>query len=157
MLLVGGHAIIKKNLVEEYLSNLLKPDVFAYSFDVGFVSMDSLPKDKFNRAANPKLRMKILDRDKRRCKICGNRPDNNEHVELHLHHIIPYSEGGLTDENNLITLCHTCHKGLSNGTDYSLFRSIGVDMLLARKSEAPYEKRLRMNLRSNLLRAKRHK
>jgi len=153
MLLVGGHSIIRKTLADKYLSHLLKPDVFAYSFDDGFVNVKSLPKEKFHRAAAPKLRMKILDRDKRRCKICGSRPENNEHVELHLHHIIPYSAGGLTDENNLITLCHTCHKGIGDRTDYSLFASIDVGLLSKRLIKNSYENKLQWNLKSNLLRA----
>jgi hypothetical protein len=38
------------------------------------------------------------------CKIC-----KTEHEELHLHHIIPKSRGGLDVEDNLIQLCIDCH------------------------------------------------
>lgn len=116
--MLGGYSIIKTSIANEYLSHLFIPTATVNSFGNGFVDLRSLPNKKLNRAPSPKLRMKILARDKRRCKICGASPANNEHVELHLHHIIPFANGGLTDENNLITLCHTCHKSLTPHLDY---------------------------------------
>jgi len=145
----GGNAIIEKNLARKYLKHLLKPQVNAFSFDEGFINIDSLPQKKLNRAADPKTRMKVIDRDKRRCKICGASPATNEHVELQLHHIFPYGMGGITDENNLITLCHTCHKGLDPHTDLSLFASIGVNMFSKRLVDRTYAERMQLNLRIN--------
>jgi hypothetical protein len=48
-------------------------------------------------------------------------------VELHVHHIRPWAKGGLTEEDNLITLCKTCHDGLDPHHDPSLFDLIDVD------------------------------
>lgn len=41
-------------------------------------------------------------------------------VELHVHHAIPWGQGGITEEANLITLCKTCHDGLDPHYDQSL-------------------------------------
>jgi hypothetical protein len=41
-----------------------------------------------------------------------------------VHHIRMWAHGGLTEDENLITLCHTCHDGLSPHEDWGLFRSI---------------------------------
>jgi hypothetical protein len=92
--------------------------------------------------------MKILNRDKRRCKICGASPANNEHVELNLHHIYPHGKGGLTEEENLITICRTCHKGLDPHIDLSLYASIGVRRVFEKELSEPYIKTLNRNIQA---------
>lgn len=146
--ITGGHAIIEKSIAEDQLKYVLDPKASIRTYDRGFVNINSVARESLNRAPNPKLRMKVLDRDKRRCKICGESPANNEHIELHLHHIIPYSKGGITDESNLITLCHTCHKGLIVHTDLSLFESIGVPSLSDRFADESFND-IQRNLAAN--------
>jgi len=58
------------------------------------------------------LRYDILKRDKFRCQICGRSAEDG--VKLHVDHIIPISKGGLTEWNNLRTLCQDCNLGKSN-------------------------------------------
>lgn len=153
----GGESIIEKSIAEKHLQHILKPQINAYLYSKGFVDINSLPEYQFNRALNPKFRIKILNRDKRRCRICGASPANNEHVELHIHHIIPFGKGGLTDEKNLITLCHTCHKGLEPHTDYSLFDNIGVRMYEDGIINKEYNERIKHNILANEYRRKRLK
>ena len=50
-----------------------------------------------------KLRKKILQRDGHRCVICNS----NHH--LHVHHRT-YENCGAEDDNDLVTLCSSCHK-----------------------------------------------
>lgn len=50
-----------------------------------------------------KLRKFVLERDNHRCLKCGNEDG------LEVHHIKERSDGGLDEENNLITLCYACH------------------------------------------------
>jgi 5-methylcytosine-specific restriction endonuclease McrA len=49
-------------------------------------------------------RTAVLKRDGYRCVNCGQTG-----TELHVHHIIPRSEGGTNDLSNLVTLCGKCH------------------------------------------------
>ena len=50
---------------------------------------------------------KVLNRDSYICQYCkGKKKDS----KLEVHHIIYRSNGGSDEEDNLITLCHTCHK-----------------------------------------------
>jgi 5-methylcytosine-specific restriction endonuclease McrA len=50
---------------------------------------------------------KVLNRDNYICQYCkGKKKDS----KLEVHHIIYRSNGGSDEEDNLITLCHTCHK-----------------------------------------------
>jgi hypothetical protein len=120
-LLAGGHALVEKTLAEELFSELLKPEASFRDGAAGFKSSTMFPKSAFKRAPSPKVKMQVLKRDNLRCRICGRRPDDHTDLELHVHHIRPWSKGGVTDIANLITLCHTCHKGLEPHEDYSLF------------------------------------
>lgn len=56
-------------------------------------------------------RKAILHRDNYTCQCCGKK-----NCRLEVHHIKFKSNGGTDDENNLITLCKDCHKGVHDGT-----------------------------------------
>src|SRR5205085_5802922 len=111
-LLFGGHGVIEQTLCEQYFSEVISPKETIYSYAKGFLSVDGVPPQVFNRAPSKKLRMEVLKRDSFRCKICGRSPANYVDVELHLHHIQPWASGGITEKENLITICKTCHDGL---------------------------------------------
>ncbi|MGV4413725.1 HNH endonuclease [Chryseobacterium sp. T1] len=155
--LFGGNGLITKELCELYLSEIIKPQKNIKTYYGGYQNIESIPRKKINRAANPKLRMEILKRDNLRCKVCGASHQNNEHVELHLHHITPHSKGGLTEDKNLITLCHTCHKGLEPHFDESLYSLIDVGLLSDYTSRNEYIDRIRKNIRLGLQRIKNKK
>ena len=57
-------------------------------------------------------RAMVLDRDGHKCQHCNGRTKDSK---LEVHHIIFRSHGGSDDSDNLITLCHTCHKKLHEG------------------------------------------
>jgi len=56
-------------------------------------------------------RSAILHRDGYTCQCCGKK-----NCRLEVHHIKFRSDGGTDDEENLITLCEDCHKGIHAGT-----------------------------------------
>ena len=56
-------------------------------------------------------RSAILHRDNYTCQCCGKK-----NCRLEVHHIKFKSNGGTDDEENLITLCEDCHKGVHAGT-----------------------------------------
>ena len=58
-------------------------------------------------------RLLVLFRDHSRCRVCGVKDKSvGGRQVLHLHHIIPAREGGLSVAENLITLCHKFHSNL---------------------------------------------
>lgn len=67
-----------------------------------------------NRTANLRQRFRVMKRDGFKCILCGASPANNPGLELHIDHIIPWSHGGETVEENLRTLCSNCNLGRSN-------------------------------------------
>lgn len=53
----------------------------------------------------------VLNRDGYKCNICKTKKKN---IKLEVHHIVFRSNGGSDEADNLITLCHDCHKKLHN-------------------------------------------
>ena len=51
-------------------------------------------------------------RDKYTCQCCKGKKEDSK---LEVHHIIYRSKGGSDESDNLITVCHTCHKKLHDG------------------------------------------
>jgi hypothetical protein len=121
---VGGTAFVEQQLAEKWLPEIIAPQPTARSGRWGFKSLASFPGGAFNRAPTPKQRQRIFKRDGRRCKICGRRPADYVDVQLRLHHVRMWKSGGLTEDDNLITLCHTCHDGLDPHEDLDLFELI---------------------------------
>ena len=57
-----------------------------------------------------KLRCYILERDNYTCKLCGNSTKLEPNLLLEIDYIIPISKGGMTELNNLQTLCWRCNR-----------------------------------------------
>lgn len=62
----------------------------------------------------PKMREFIKHRDNYTCCQCGNSTYAEPNLLLEIDHIIPVSKGGLTEKNNLQTLCWKCNRSKSN-------------------------------------------
>ncbi len=61
-----------------------------------------------------KLRTQIKERDNYTCQKCHNSIHQEPNLLLEIDHIIPISKGGLTEEDNLQTLCWRCNRSKSN-------------------------------------------
>jgi len=66
------------------------------------------------REINWRLRAKILIRDACICQMCGVSPAKDPETVLHVDHILPWSKGGETVDENLQTLCAVCNIGKSD-------------------------------------------
>jgi len=58
------------------------------------------------------LRFEVFRRDGFKCKYCGR--SEREGAVLHVDHVVPFSRGGTTTEDNLITACSDCNLGKSD-------------------------------------------
>ena len=68
----------------------------------------------------------VLTRDGRRCVLCG------ASKSLTLHHIRPKAIGGDSTQQNLVTVCESCHQAINRLTQWLaswLIWSYGVLML----------------------------
>lgn len=64
-------------------------------------------------------RAKVLYRDSYKCQYCKNKRKDSK---LDVHHIIFRSRGGSDFEENLITLCHSCHVDLHDDKIHPNFK-----------------------------------
>jgi len=77
-------------------------------------------KPVVSRTISPQLRNVILERNGFTCQLCGAGPGDtdpfnpNRKVRLHIDHIIPISQGGSNNEDNLRVLCSACNQGRAN-------------------------------------------
>lgn len=90
------------------------------TFDPHLMKNPALANEKikhwgYQRGANygfENTKAMVLDRDGYKCHICKTKKKN---LKLEVHHIVFRSNGGSDDADNLITLCHDCHKKLHDG------------------------------------------
>ena len=71
-------------------------------------------KRRTRREISDRQRFRILVRDGFRCKSCGASPLIQPGVELHVDHILPWSKGGETTDENLESKCKQCNLGKGN-------------------------------------------
>ena len=84
-----------------------------------------------SRSIPPSLRRVILHRDGNRCAADGCDSRNR----LQPHHIIPWSEGGPTDPENLITLCWYHHHIVIHQRGFQIYRHAEHGRIRFRGSE----------------------
>lgn len=97
-----GYDLTVEPLFAKLLENTLKEiEKVDYDYDIT------------SRSIPLKLRYAVLKRDNSTCQRCGRTPAKDGAV-LHIDHKVPYSLGGLTEENNLWALCSECNLGKSN-------------------------------------------
>lgn len=90
------------------------------TFDPHLMKNPALANEKirhwgYQRGANygfENTKAMVLNRDGYKCHICKNKKKG---VRLEVHHIVFRSNGGSNEADNLITLCHDCHKKLHDG------------------------------------------
>lgn len=68
---------------------------------------------KDNRYIPIDLKAKVMIRDQSTCQMCG-RNVKDDHIVIHIDHIIPHSWGGETVLDNLQCLCKDCNEGKKN-------------------------------------------
>lgn len=71
-------------------------------------------KHRTRREISDRQRFRILVRDGFRCQACGASPLLQPGIELHIDHILPWSKGGETIDDNLATKCKQCNLGKGN-------------------------------------------
>jgi 5-methylcytosine-specific restriction endonuclease McrA len=85
------------------------------------------------RTAPPSLRQAILDRDGNAC--AGDGCDSRYRLETH--HVVPWSQGGRTDPDNLITLCWFHHHIVVHERGFQPFRDTDHGRVRFRPPDRP--------------------
>ena len=101
---------MRAEYIVEFNSNTLRNFIVLMEDEISYRSHIKLQRSLMT----DKLRDFIKKRDNYTCQICGDSIYKNPHIEFHIDHIIPVSKGGITEENNLQTLCAACNLHKSN-------------------------------------------
>ena len=84
--------------------------IFGHICPVFFVNeplTETVELRRVKRKISRTMFLRIVRRDNQTCQICGK---NLKEDEIEIDHIIPFSEGGPTEENNLRVLCKDCNR-----------------------------------------------
>lgn len=111
--ILKGHFQGNKGYQLEILPTYNKLD---YIFTGNDDEIENLPlkviENKTKRNIPLGMRYKVFKKDNFKCVACGK--NANDGAKLHVDHKIPFSLGGLTELNNLQTLCSECNLSKSN-------------------------------------------
>lgn len=119
-LYVKGWALVPENLAREMMPQWLKKKE-CLSTPLGiFIDLEIVSPKNLKRSYSGKQKESILDRDGRKCLLCGQ--DNG----LTMQHVVPFSKGGETSSRNMVTLCNSCNQSLEAEPVYELYRLAGL-------------------------------
>ena len=111
--ILKGHFQGNKGYQLEILPTYNKLDYIFTGRDQEIKSLpNKIVKNKSKRNIPLGMRYKVLRKDNFQCIACGRTTDDG--IKLHIDHKFPYSLGGLTELDNLQTLCDQCNIGKSN-------------------------------------------
>ena len=78
-----------------------------------FTHSEPQNEPKGSRTISKKLRALVMIRDNSTCQMCGKNV-KDDHIKVHIDHIVPYNWGGKTEFDNLQVLCDDCNEGKKN-------------------------------------------
>lgn len=78
---------------------------------------DSFQPKKTARQPNLRLKFRVMRRDRFMCVKCGRAPAIFPGLVLEIDHIVAWSKGGETCEENLQTLCYDCNRVKTDSPD----------------------------------------
>lgn len=96
-----GHCIYREN------RNSWREEMMSYR--KFYLTMDMRVDLEESEKIRPSVRYDILKRDLGKCQVCG--ATAKQGAQLEVDHIIPKSDGGKREPNNLWTLCFACNRG----------------------------------------------
>ncbi len=98
-----------RTALEAFVASVEQEQVELLTFEKA-VKTGKVPK-RTKRDPPLALRFFVLKRDRFCCIACGRSPANVAGMVLEVDHIVPWSRGGETIEENLQTLCFDCNRG----------------------------------------------
>lgn len=96
----------------------LRDDGWVYEYDKSkntyfFPYSEPQNPKKDSRYIPNDVKSLVMIRDNSTCKMCG-RSVTQDHIKIHLDHIVPLEWGGTTTSDNLQCLCKDCNEGKKN-------------------------------------------
>ena len=102
-----GRNHYEKNSI--FLESEIRTAIRNISARAEYMQTEAFRRKNERSKVTPSLRLQIIERDGRRCCICGR--SVRDGATLEVDHILPVSKGGKTEYSNLQTLCRDCNRG----------------------------------------------
>lgn len=115
-----GWAIVDAEFARIFMSQWLKQHPCLKSGLGSFIDVSIASPATMKRTLRGQQKRRIHERDGNKCLRCNSR----EHLTLQ--HVQPYSLGGETNSNNLVTLCEPCNQKLRDEIDIELYELAGL-------------------------------
>ena len=115
-----GWAIVDAEFARKSIPQWLKKHPCLKSALGSFIDVSIASPATMKRTLRGLQKRKIHERDGNQCLRCNSR----EHLTLQ--HVQPYSHGGETNSNNLVTLCDPCNQELRDEIDIELYELAGL-------------------------------
>jgi len=115
---LGGNALVETQLARRWLPTQVEPREVAPNGPIGYLNAASLTPQQLRRRPTRSVGKRVRTRDSNSCRRCHR---IFGHGCLSKHHVVPYRFGGLTQENNLVSLCDECHTEVDERPDHGLF------------------------------------
>jgi HNH endonuclease len=107
----GEDSLPKKNQTEECCELVKATGHHNLNTGLSTIQNKRICFNPLNRHATKAQKREILQRQ----GWCCSTPGCSHGVWLHLHHLVPHSQGGPTNERNLLGLCVACHTNVHDG------------------------------------------
>lgn len=98
--------------IEVLTKNIEK--VLMKEFLIDDLTEEELKKVLRRNNLSSNTRYSILERAAFKCQCCGNKPNKDNDITLHIDHIIPFSLGGKDTIDNFQVLCNKCNISKNN-------------------------------------------
>lgn len=117
----GGHALVEVDLARMMLPTIVGPRECAPDGPTGFLTASSLTDAQLRHRPTRGTSKKVRRRDEDCCRRCGR---GRRDAQLSQHHVQQHSLGGLSQTNNLVTLCEHCHPEMDRTPDLNVLLPI---------------------------------
>jgi len=112
-LYLRGWAIVEPNMAKRNMRQWLKSAECIKAPTGIYTDVKIVSPSALKHHTKQSRKKHVLGRDKQTCLVCGATEDDG--VKLTMQHVLPWSKGGETTAQNLVTLCEPCNTKL--GTD----------------------------------------
>jgi len=106
----------RKALVE-FLKSVASESVESPAATNSVVVRESPNRRRTKRDPSLRLKFRVMRRDDFKCVKCGRAPALEPGLILEVDHVLAWSQGGETVQENLQTLCYDCNRGKADSQD----------------------------------------
>lgn len=106
-----------RNALAEFIKSVASEQSSADNAGSAMVISRGIQAKQTPRQPNLRMKFRVMRRDRFMCVKCGRAPATQPGLVLEIDHVLAWSKGGETCEDNLQTLCFDCNRGKTDLED----------------------------------------